>query len=290
MPVATRRTTAPGALRGPLGADPTHLRAQRRKKRAASSRKRKRVGSCCDVSFGANAPCSKRKCKSSSKGGGVDGVEPEVDPIMLLPLPKDPRRVFEFTRPNGKVVRFAVDTLVDYLLSSGRFEDPESRLPFSDQDLARLDSQAKAVELNRPSVLAAKSNSMDWERKRFIEAAVSALDRCVGQVLARMMYLIETPTLSPMEARMEMVYRCLPEIFDYYAQMREFDADSADACLSLGLAFLRGPRNRPTEDPHNLLDFATSTINKIRQHASTLLGNAETLSFNIVIVSNMMLH
>lgn len=61
----------------------------------------------------------------------------KFDPIMFIPIGK--KKTFKFVRPNGSVVQFNVDTLVDYLLISGDFMDPETRLPFSEEDLAEID-------------------------------------------------------------------------------------------------------------------------------------------------------
>lgn len=112
-------------------------------RRASQKRKRLREETASD-----NVPVSnKRKCIAPAT------AESEIlDPIMLCPLPEDKKKIFEFVRPNGKVIHFAVESLVDYLLSSGRFEEPESRLPFSNDDLKRLDQQAMELELGRASV------------------------------------------------------------------------------------------------------------------------------------------
>jgi hypothetical protein len=63
----------------------------------------------------------------------------KIDPIMLEPIGKK-SQCFKFVRPNGTVVRFNIESLVDYLLSAGDFFDPETRIPFSDTDLAEIDS------------------------------------------------------------------------------------------------------------------------------------------------------
>jgi hypothetical protein len=53
-------------------------------------------------------------------------------------------------------VVYSCASLVDYLLASGDFCEPETRLPFGDSDLQSLDAAAHAAGLCRPSVLAAK--------------------------------------------------------------------------------------------------------------------------------------
>jgi hypothetical protein len=74
---------------------------------------------------------------------------------MYVPVKKN---AFKFTRPNGNCVAFNVESLVDYMLSCGDFCDPETRLPFSDDDLIQIDLLANKARLNRPSVAAAKHN------------------------------------------------------------------------------------------------------------------------------------
>lgn len=60
----------------------------------------------------------------------------KIDPIMLSPLTK---HTFKFVRSNGTCVLFNVESLVDYILATGDFSDPETRISFSDADLKQID-------------------------------------------------------------------------------------------------------------------------------------------------------
>lgn len=80
----------------------------------------------------------------------------KVDPIMLEPVRHD---AFLFIRPNGTLVAFNIESLVDYLLATGEFYDPETRIPFSENDLKRIDMYAKASGLSKTSVYEAKLNA-----------------------------------------------------------------------------------------------------------------------------------
>lgn len=80
----------------------------------------------------------------------------KLDPIMLEPVRKDP---FLFIRPNGTLVAYNVESLVDYLLATGEFYDPETRLPFSDSDLKTIDLYANKAGLTKKSVYEAKVNA-----------------------------------------------------------------------------------------------------------------------------------
>lgn len=84
-------------------------------------------------------------------------VSPPLDPVTLSEIPEGVPK-FTFTRPNGTKVDFIASTLADYLLSTGDFFDPESRLPFEDKDLAILDKVISKNKLGKESVLKAKLN------------------------------------------------------------------------------------------------------------------------------------
>jgi hypothetical protein len=51
-------------------------------------------------------------------------------PFMLVYVP--------FWRVGSAIV-FNIESLVDFILASGDFSDPETRLPFSDKDLSEID-------------------------------------------------------------------------------------------------------------------------------------------------------
>ena len=57
---------------------------------------------------------------------------------MFCPI--DKKNFFKFSRPNGTVVRFNIESLVDYLLISGDFNDPETRIQFTDENLKEIDA------------------------------------------------------------------------------------------------------------------------------------------------------
>ena len=62
----------------------------------------------------------------------------KVDPIMRVPLRR--KGVWKFSRPNGGVVAFNSDTLADFMLTSGDFHDPETRIPFTEEQLREIDA------------------------------------------------------------------------------------------------------------------------------------------------------
>lgn len=105
----------------------------------------------------------------------------KVDPIMLAPIGK--KETFKFSRPNGTKVQFNVDTLVDYLLTSGDFHDPETRLPFSDDDLREIDRIVSAVRHQDGSVYSyciEYVGPVEWIRKGFSLRCSAKCDSVLG--------------------------------------------------------------------------------------------------------------
>lgn len=123
-----------------------------------------------------------------------------LDPIMLVPIGK--KKTFKFLRPNGFTIQFNVDSLIDFMISSGDFSDPETRLPFSDEQLKDIDSIAKEIGLDKPSVYDAKNNVQFYSDAKFRRDALLGLERCAGEVIADILELIEEG--DPDDAQMQL--------------------------------------------------------------------------------------
>mmetsp|Transcript_69862 Transcript_69862/g.145682 ORF Transcript_69862/g.145682 Transcript_69862/m.145682 type:complete len:295 (-) Transcript_69862:346-1230(-) len=172
-----------------------------------------------------------------------------IDPIMLVPITK--KSCFKFMRPNGSVIRFNINSLVDYLLASGDFSDPETRIPFSDADLTEIDAIAKKNKLQKASVVEAKKNTATYTESKFHRDALLALERCAGEVVTDILEIIEE--CDPDEAQMQLIMREFPSFVDYYRQLREADRAYASKCLAHWKLFMQGPTNRPNVDHFGLI-------------------------------------
>jgi hypothetical protein len=107
--------------------------------------------------------------------------------------PIQSKRSFKLLRNNGSVVAFNTDTLVDYIVATGDFTDPETRVPFTDSELEEIDKrvrllfdnnfiapllilrllQAEKLKLNKPSVLNLKKNPQAFSDFKFRRDALS---------------------------------------------------------------------------------------------------------------------
>lgn len=179
-----------------------------------------------------------------------------LDPIMFTPIGKS--KTFIFTRPNGTQVQFLVGSLVDYLLASGDFSDPETRIPFSDKDLIQIDELAGRMRLDKPSVLAARHDSKKYADAKFRRDALLGLERCAGEVIAEMLDAIEN--FEPEDAQVDLLTIQFPCFADYFRQLRAADAEYASKCIAHWRLFVAGPPNRPNQDDFGLIRLVLQFI------------------------------
>lgn len=177
-----------------------------------------------------------------------------VDPIMLEEMPAQGKLVFPFTRPNGLVIRYNAETLAAYLLASGNFFEPETRIHFSDDDLQRLDKQVQTLGLEMDSVYDAKKKPDSYHAKhiknmRFERDALTGLDRCCGEVVVEMLHLIEGEDVDLEIAEMLLLTSLFPQFADLCEQMQSADPEYAWQSIEHFKIFLLGPPNRPTSCP-----------------------------------------
>jgi hypothetical protein len=110
------------------------LRAEQRAVKKVSNEKKRQL----EESENSSNHSSDKKLKSATLN--------EIDPIMLCKITK--KKKFEFKKPNGTTSYFNVDSLIDYMISSGEFIDPQTRLPFNDDDLEAIDAKVR-IKLHR---------------------------------------------------------------------------------------------------------------------------------------------
>lgn len=220
-------------------------------------------------------------------GDAVSGGDlNDVDPILFEPIGTH-RYVFVRRRAPASAeasqVAFNLPSLVDYVLASGKFEDPVSRELFLEQDLREMDRLARRYELKRPSVLEAWRNRKNtYAEARFRADALQGLDRLAGEQVAAMLDEAESArvglerTQRVKKGHVEEVAGALevqlhigpfPVFADLYSQIYEADADYARVCMSHYKAFLRGPPNRPFRDRFGFIGIALQFLRNEEAYA-----------------------
>eukprot|EP00512_Aurantiochytrium_limacinum_P003328 CAMPEP_0171500482 /NCGR_PEP_ID=MMETSP0958-20121227/9011_1 /TAXON_ID=87120 /ORGANISM="Aurantiochytrium limacinum, Strain ATCCMYA-1381" /LENGTH=379 /DNA_ID=CAMNT_0012035159 /DNA_START=642 /DNA_END=1782 /DNA_ORIENTATION=- len=168
------------------------------------------------------------------------------DPILLTDIDDD-EPTFTYERPNGTRVRYRVESLVDYMLYAGTFREPETALPFSDDDLAELDRIAENAGMQKDSVLEASKRPEQFADRRFSSTAMVGLERCCGELIGEIPDIAESRE-SRESAQLYLMTELFPSIRYYFRQMYEFDPEFASQSLGQYREFVKGPPNRPVRD------------------------------------------
>ena len=211
---------------------------------------------------------------------------------MLAEIPKG-APTFVFQRTNGKEVTYNLETLVDYFLTTGDFTEPETRLPFTDADLAQVDAVAAKAKLGKGSVLEAKKDPDGrFAEAHFRRDALNGLERCAGELVTEMVACIEGDSLETAhggggggghvgghgdgsehnggggavdgeEGQMRLVMYLFPLFCDLFRQLHEADAEFATMCMRHFMAYVEGPPNRPTRDRFGLLGIVVTFFHQV---------------------------
>eukprot|EP00941_MAST-03F_sp_MAST-3F-sp1_P000283 g283.t1 len=179
-------------------------------------------------------------------------IDEDIDPISLCKLGKNRFTCFQKDGVT-KVTSFDPKNLIKYILSSGDFTNPTTRIEFTDSELARLDECGAAVGL-KTSVLALRKDETYCaaiKERQFRRDALCGLDRCLGEVVNKMVNLIENCSNSEV-GEIQLASEYFPKATHYLNQIAKVDAEFARQCAVHYLDFTIGPPNRPTEDPEGL--------------------------------------
>ncbi|OWZ07488.1 hypothetical protein PHMEG_00020113 [Phytophthora megakarya] len=206
----------------------------------------------------------KRKAGENDKGETahdkkkVKVVINTLDPIMLTELGQ---HTFEFTRRNGSVVIYNVDSLVQYILATGDFSEPETRIPFSDEDLRQIDVEASKAKLNENSVVDAKKNKHIFEEQKVKRDGILGLERCASEYVNKMLEIIESD--DPEEGEMLLIMSVFPSFSDIFEQIRRNDSEYAQHSMDHFIQYVNGPNNRPTVDHSGLMPVILSFLEDV---------------------------
>lgn len=183
--------------------------------------------------------------KTRAKREQMDQNPTAVDPITRERISKD-SEAFIFKRGNS-IARIDAGALIDYILSTGDYCDPESRLPFDDCALRRLDQIG--YRLGKPSVLRARADlQAKFQEREFLRDAMCGLERICGDSVTQMFELVEKVNereISLDDAHVHLLTYIVPEFQSNFSQLMEADKTYARHSAEQFGAFLRGPPNKP---------------------------------------------
>ncbi|GBG30119.1 Hypothetical Protein FCC1311_063392 [Hondaea fermentalgiana] len=164
-------------------------------------------------------------------------------------------------------------SLAAYIVASGDFTDPLTRIPLSMQDLERLDATVKALNekktskktsnTQRASVVEAFKATSHYKSARCQRDALLGLERYLGEQVAEVLATIEEVNdgeLEPNEAEQVILTEILPSFQHNFEILARADALLARQSLSQYLSFVRGPPNRATRNRCGFRDFILAVL------------------------------
>ncbi len=137
------------------------------------------------------------------------------DPITLEDLGQ---HQYVFVRPGGSTQAYNLESLVDYILSTGTFLEPVSRIAFSHDELVRLDESAARAGLVRASLVEAKKDIATYVSQKQAQNLSFGIDRMVGDIVVKMMAVVESPDSE--DGQMELVVNLFPEFEMFFQQVQ----------------------------------------------------------------------
>jgi len=189
-----------------------------------------------------------------------------IDPILLTKI-RPESLTYEFVRENGTKQLFRASSLIDYMLSTGHFHDPETRIPFSDDQLRELDELG--TQLEKDSVFLAKQDDGFVIKMEDDEDAFAGVERCAGEHVFEMIRIVERTRKShAQEMEMELLVRVFPYYRHYVSLMFGLNRDATTVAVDQFKRYLVGPPNRPTVDRTKVLlkfcvDFLDEVMNDL---------------------------
>lgn len=172
-----------------------------------------------------------------------------IDPITLEALGENTIALISST---GNQTKYNIESLVNYLISTGDFRDPMCRLPLNFEDLSYIDFIATG--LNLPKLTEAAMKIEYYENRRRSASEVCNLEACLGIIITEIMKIVESfGSYENAENTMTLLF----SEFDIpFQELKRLNIDLAYQSWSSWISFLRGPKLRPTKENKGRLQLA----------------------------------
>jgi len=139
-------------------------------------------------------------------------------------------------------------SFIDYILVSGDYSDPETRLPLSSETLQRLDIFGK--QLGKRSVIKSRlEKAAEFQDQRFVRDAIFGLENIAGDCISDMFDAIEAVNEgreTPEDTTIRLLTCILPVFEDAFKQISAIDVEAARIAAVQFEYFLRGSARKPT--------------------------------------------
>mmetsp|Transcript_733 Transcript_733/g.1065 ORF Transcript_733/g.1065 Transcript_733/m.1065 type:complete len:289 (-) Transcript_733:114-980(-) len=177
-----------------------------------------------------------------------------------------PKGTAKFGRERSKTY-YNVESLVQYLLKTGNFCEPITRLEFSlaqIKELKELGEKAGVENACKLIKIFENKNSPDspFVQQKERREMLFGTDICIMDVVSDMRNIIENNCLEEGEVLLANLF----EIFNaMFSTLYLADKDFAKQCMSHYQESLKGPPNRPTRDTEGLLKLTLKFMSDMNQ-------------------------
>jgi len=211
------------------------------------------------------APAPGPPATGASKKKEKEGQLGERDPITLEPLVL-PWFTFQPSEQAASTTRYNIASLVQYMVSSGDFREPITRLAFTDDQLKELDTLAKQVDPSLPSVVQTRGQKSKFQEQRLHRDLVEGIERCLSEVLVGIIEVIDTAR-GEEDGHLALCTKF--HEFDFYLdQLSEVDSCAPTRCLQQFQDLVLGPPNKRRRDKHGLGKVVLSFLRDKARHST----------------------
>lgn len=186
-----------------------------------------------------------------------------ADPITLEELGDN---TFTFVTPHGKEIKYNIESLVEYIASSGDFRDPVTRVPLSPDDILAIDEQIAADEAcqHLSSLKSIRENAHVYCIEKQKQEECQNLETCLGEMVVDMLEIIQNPTMGPKTSEAAEMRMCMlfSEFESPFQVLKSLNIEQARHSLLCWQVFLRGPAKKPTKPrgPPGILQTALTFL------------------------------
>lgn len=188
-------------------------------------------------------------------------VRGDVDPITLEPFSE---HTFLFIPPRGHPIKYNLESLVAYIIKTGDFRDPVSRLPFTLDDIKTIDTSIKTAKFPYPSLVDIITNRACYESAQRQKEVLAGLESCLGELVTEMLHIIENASKYDIQ---DVRLICLLSEFEVpFMEMKAMSLEHAYHALHTWKVFLKGPPRRPTKQNQYLSHVLSFLTNQWSKH------------------------
>lgn len=190
--------------------------------------------------------------------------------------------------PKGhtRFIYYNLESLANYLLTTGDFRDPKTREEFPEETIIKMDKEIKknkiAIKNPHKSMLKASKNKKYYRNKKDTENSILFLERCLDDIIGSMRSLLEQKIRrgNPLQVLNTILFMSFKE---YYRRLVQLSPDASTNLIRRTIILINNcvERSRITvglegpEQPERIQTPISDDTNQIRDNIIAFLYQIE---------------